>query len=63
MNRVSRNPRVFFAALNVGHASGVRVHYYVLLPDFCQIFFPFRLQSMATLKKGDQWQMWEFIQI
>jgi hypothetical protein len=24
---------------------------------------PFRLQSMATLKKGDECQMWEFIRI
>ena len=24
---------------------------------------PFRLQVMATLKGGDQWQMWEFIRI
>ena len=24
---------------------------------------PFRLQSMATLKEGDQFQMWEFIRV
>ena len=39
---------------------GVRVHF-ILLPAICQ--FPIRLQSMVTLKEGDQWQMWEFIPI
>ena len=39
---------------------GVRVHYF-LLPAFCQ--FSIRCQTMATLKEGDQLQMWEFIRI
>ena len=39
--------------------AGVRVHYFLLLSISGSISF--RLQSMATLKEGDQWQMWEFI--
>ena len=31
-------------------------------PSGC-LFIPLRLQEMAPLKKGDQWQMWEFIRI
>ena len=32
-----------------------------LISGFLSI--PFRLQGMATLKEGNQWQMWEFIRI
>ena len=59
MNRVSQVPAVQHRASG-SHNHGVRVHY-VLLLAVCE--FPFRLQSMVTLKEGDQWQMWEFIPI
>ena len=37
---------------------GVRVLFF--FASGC-LSIPFGLQSMATLKEGDQWQMWEFI--
>ena len=59
MNRFSQNLQV--PAAKDGNAygivSGVRVHFFF---DFDYLSIPFRLQSMATLKEGDQWQMWEF---
>ena len=63
MNRDSRNPRVpaVQPGSNLkGNALGVRVQYYFC---FCLSFNPFRLQTMANLKEGDQWQMWEFIPV
>jgi hypothetical protein len=64
MNPLSKNPRVPAAqpaVVDNWSVPGVRVHYYFLLLVFLSI--PFRLQSMAPLKEGDQWQMWEFIRI
>ena len=37
---------------------GVRANFF-FASGFLSISF--RLQSMATLKEGDHWQMWEFI--
>ena len=34
----------------------------LILTSVC-LSIPFRLQVMATLEKGDEWQMWEFIRI
>ena len=69
MNRVSLNPRVpvaqqvnTFNIFSVNHGPGVSVNYYVLFA-LSRLLTPLRLQSMATLKEGDQWQMWEFIRI
>ena len=59
VNRVSLNPKVP-VALGIRGDYGVRVHY-LLLQAFCQ--FSLRRQTMATLKEGDQLQMWEFIRI
>jgi hypothetical protein len=61
MNRVSQKPRV--PAVKSGYddlnVTGVRVHYILLLA----LSIPFRLQSMANLKEGHKWQMWEFIRL
>ena len=61
MNRVSENPRVPMVEQREANLGG---------PGVCPLFFisgflsiSFRLQGMATLKEGDQWQMWEFIRI
>ena len=62
MNRDSQNPRVPASQpgrdesddLNI---PGVRVH---LFFAFGPLLISFRLQLMATLKEGDQCQMWEF---
>ena len=60
INRVYVNPRVPAARsqLFVRNVIGVRVH--LLFASGC-LSIPFCLQSMATLKEGDQLQMWEFI--
>ena len=59
VNRVSRNLRVP-AAQQVGYGHpGVRS---IISAPGC-LLIPLRLQSMATLKEGDQLQMWEFIRI
>ena len=64
MNSFSQNPRV--PAVQEGQRNairsvpGVRVHCF-FASGYLSI--PFRLQSMAPLKEGDQWQMWEFIPI
>ena len=62
MNRIPQNPRVPTAQPSR--------HDNETVPGVRPLFFasgclsiPFRLQSMATLKEGDQWQMWEFIRI
>ena len=59
LNPVSQNPRVP-AAMHPNSAFGVRVHFF--FASGC-LSIPFRPQSMATLKEGNQWQMWEFIRI
>lgn len=60
MDRVYRNPRVPAAQREKigGNARGVRV--YPFFASGC-LSILFRLQSMAPLKEGDNWQMWEFI--
>ena len=63
MNHASRNPRV--PALQPGSKTGsndpgVRVTHYIV--SRC-VSTPFRLQTIANLKEGDQWQMWEFIRV
>jgi hypothetical protein len=58
LNRASQNPRV--PALQEGKELGVRVHDF--FTSGCLLIL-FRLQSMATLKEGDKWQMWEFIRV
>ena len=62
MNHASRNPRV--PALQpdriTGNGPGVCVHFY-FVSGCLSISFP--LQSMATLKEGDQLQMWEFLPV
>ena len=60
--RVSQNPLVPAAPQKQGRYNdpGVRVHYILLL---AVLSIPFRLQSMATLEEGNEWQMWEFIRI
>ena len=66
MNPFSQNPQVPVSAAQKGKFFNSNV----LNPGVCPFFFtsgylsiPFRLQSMATLKEGDQRQMWEFIRI
>ena len=61
MNRVSHNPRVPVAKQLAVNSCGLGV---------CSLFsasgcllIPLCLQEMATLKKGDQLKMWEFIRI
>ena len=60
MNRDPRNPRVPAVLDSKRNYWEVRVHYF-FASGYLSI--PFRLQSMAALKEGDQWQMWEFIPI
>ena len=60
MNRDTQNPRVPAVQDGKRGVYGVRVHYF--FASGC-LSIPFRLQSMAALKEGDQWQMWEFIPI
>ena len=61
INLVSQNARVTAAAPQTGDfIRGMRVYYY--FASGC-LSIPFRPQSVATLKKGDQWQIWEFIRI
>ena len=60
MNRVCHKPRVPAVQEGKGNVRGVRVHHF-FASGYLSI--PFRLQSMATLKEGDQLQMWEFIRI
>ena len=62
MDHFSPNPRVPAAqqGMNSSCDPGVRIHYF---STPCCLSIPFRLQLMATLKEGDQWQMWEFIRI
>ena len=60
VNRIYQNPVVPTVTQNWYNNIKVRAHF-VLHPAVCQ--FPIRLQSMVTLKEGDQWQMWEFIPI
>ena len=63
MNRVSQNPQVPAAQQGAdGQSPGVRVQLFIYFASGC-LLIPFRLQLMATLKEGDQWQMWEFIPI
>ena len=57
MNRDSQNPRV--PAAQKGNGPGVRPFFLRL----AHLSIPFHHQSMATLKKGDQRQMWEFIRV
>ena len=66
MNNFSRNPRV--PAVQDGKpkydpcgpgVSGVRVLFFAS----GNLSIPLRLQTMASLKEGDQRQMWEFIHI
>jgi hypothetical protein len=56
----SQNPQVPVAHLITQHTIGVRVHFIII--SGCPLIF-FRLQTMATLTEGNQWQMWEFIRI
>ena len=66
INRTSQNPQVpeaqpgFYESddLNV---PGVRVLLFCFVSGCVSI--PIRLQSMATLKEGDELQMWEFIRV
>ena len=61
LNHASLNPRVPAAQPGSSeNARGVRVHYFLLLTD-CHVNS--RLQKMATLEEGNQWQMWEFIRV
>ena len=68
MNHVSQNPLVPALAQKGNlkvyyddfYEPGVRVDYF-LLPAVCQ--FPFRLQTLSILRKGEHRQMWEFIRI
>ena len=63
MNHFSQNPRVPAAQQGMPFANfnpGVRVLFF--FASGC-LSIPFRLQLMATLKEGDQWQMWEFIPV
>ena len=61
INGVCQNPRVPAAERSMTiTAPGVRAHCF--FASGC-LSIPFRLQSMATLEEGDQWQMWEFIRI
>ena len=62
MNRDSQNPRVPAIQNGTGKGgacAGVRIHFF----PSGYLLIPFRLQSMATLKEGDQRQMWEFIHL
>ena len=65
MNCFAQNPQVPAEQSYIGYRSpdayypGVRVLFFF----FWLSVNPFCLQSMATLKKGDQFQMWEFIPI
>ena len=61
MNRDSQNPRVPAAQRGMGNERGVRAFGSGRLSE--SIPRPIRHQSMAALKEGDQWQMWEFIRI
>ena len=63
VNRSSQNPRVPAAQSRVNDCiPGVRVHY--IFASGCLFkLIHFRLQSMATLNEGDQYQMWEFIRV
>ena len=57
----AQNPRVVTVQDSKGnHILGVRVHYFFTSG---YLTISFRLQSMATLKEGDHWQMWEFIPV
>ena len=57
--RESQNPLVPAAKQGMGNEPGVRVHYFCFWLSINSL----SSQLMATLKKGDQWQMWEFIRI
>ena len=60
MDHLSQNPRVPTAKDKDSNNPGVRVHIFFVSGYLSN---PFPLQSMAPLKEGDQWQMWEFIPI
>ena len=60
MNRYSQNPRVPAAQKGQTSDPRVRVHFFFVSGP---LSIPFRRQSMASLKRGDQWEMWEFIRI
>jgi hypothetical protein len=53
---------VYKAKLTGNNNPGACVHYYFASFSLL-IQVPFRFQSMATLKEGDQSQMWEFIPV
>ena len=60
MNCSGQNPQVPAVKIyKSNYEPGVRVHFFF----FWLSVNPFCLQSMATLKEGDQSQMWEFIPI
>ena len=61
MNQFYQNQRVPAAQPGEdNNAPGVRVHYYFASGRPSILF---RLQLMATLREGDEWQMWEFIPV
>ena len=62
INRVSQNPLVpaLLQKPNRRNDPGVRVDFF--FASGC-LSITFRLQTMATLKEGDQRQMWEFIRV
>ena len=59
MNHYSQNPMVPTAQEGKNNFPGVRILFFA--SGYLSI--PFCPQSMASLKEGDQWQMWEFIRI
>ena len=63
INRASKNPPVPTAQIDTYNVPGVRVYYFFASASLSLSSIPFRLQTMATLKEGDQLQMWEFIQV
>ena len=66
MKRVSKNPRVPAVQPGVRYntnVAGVRVRYFFAFWLCVVNLNPLSIQSMATLKEGDQRQMWEFIRI
>ena len=60
IDRASKNPEVPTTQSEYSYYYGVRVHF--IFASGC-LLIPFGLQylKMATLKEGDQLQMWEFI--
>ena len=62
MDRASENPVVPMVLPKPGYRNEPGVRIQNVFPSFYQSI-PFRLQAMAYLRRGDNWQMWQFLRV